>query len=242
MIQDLVLRQDPPGVGQQEPQEAELRGGEIDGAAPPPHLVGVLVHLEVGEGEPVGARPRPVGPTEDRPDPGDQLLQAERLRDVIVATDRQAADLVLGRVAGREEQDRRRPPPVEQALLHLEPIDVGEHDVEDDEVRSERFDELDRVATVPGRLHVEPLVPKSRRHEVGDVRLVVDDKYPPWLGPGRIARCLGLVRWRRARLLRSFPVYLDPSVAEVDIIESHGSNTLPCLSGVSVEHRNLGEG
>jgi hypothetical protein len=29
--------------------------------------------------------------------------------------------------------------------------------------------------------------------------------------------------------LRSFPVYLDPSVTEVDLIESHGSNTLLCL-------------
>jgi hypothetical protein len=77
-------------------------------------------------------------------------------------------------------------------------------------------------------LHLEPLVPKGRRNEVGDVRLVVDDEYPPWLGPGGIAGCLGLVRWREARLLRSFLVHLDPSVAEVDLIESHGSNTLPC--------------
>jgi hypothetical protein len=109
-------------------------------------------------------------------------------------------------------------------------------------MRPERFHELDRVATVPGRLYLEPLVPKGSCHEVGDVRLVVNDEYPPWLGPGGIAGCLGLVRWRGARLLRSFPVYLDPSVAEVDLIESHGSKTFPCLLGVSVEHRNLGEG
>ena len=43
------------------------------------------------------------GAPQHRADPGDELLEAERLGHVVVAADRQAPDLVLGRVAGGQE-------------------------------------------------------------------------------------------------------------------------------------------
>ena len=42
---------------------------------------------------------------QDRLDAGDDLVEAERLGDVVVAADREAGDLVLGVVLGGEEQD-----------------------------------------------------------------------------------------------------------------------------------------
>jgi hypothetical protein len=75
-----------------QPRQGDLRAAAAD-------LVGVLVELEVLEGKPPGLRLRESRAAEDRPDARDQLLQAERLGDVVVAADRRPADLVLGGVA-----------------------------------------------------------------------------------------------------------------------------------------------
>src|SRR3712207_7669600 len=45
---------------------------------------------------------------QDRLDASDDLVEAERLRDVVVAADGEAGDLVLGVVFRGEEQDRGR--------------------------------------------------------------------------------------------------------------------------------------
>ena len=65
------------------------------------HLVGVLVHLEVGEGEHAVALVVVAGAAQDGPDAGDELLEAEGLGHVVVAAEREAADLVLGARRGR---------------------------------------------------------------------------------------------------------------------------------------------
>jgi hypothetical protein len=84
-----------------QPRQGDLRAAAAD-------LVGVLVELEVLEGKPPGLRLRESRAAEDRPDARDQLLQAERLGDVVVAADRRPADLVLGGVARGQEGDGTR--------------------------------------------------------------------------------------------------------------------------------------
>ena len=56
----------------------------------PADLVRVLVQLEVGEDQPALVGRLAAGAAQDRPDPGHDLLQAERLGDVVVAADGQA--------------------------------------------------------------------------------------------------------------------------------------------------------
>ncbi len=65
--------------------------------------------------------------------PGHQLVEAERLGHVVVA-EREPRDLVLGGVAGGEEDDRHLVPHLAQPAADVDPLHVGEHDVEQDQV------------------------------------------------------------------------------------------------------------
>jgi len=99
-----VPRQHPLRVQQQEPEQVVLGGAELDHGPAPADLVRVLVHLQVRVPELRGALlAGAASPAEDGPDAGHHLLQAERLRDVVVPPEGEAADLVLGGVAGRQE-------------------------------------------------------------------------------------------------------------------------------------------
>ena len=75
------------------------------------------------------------GPPQQGPGPGDDLGQGEGLGDVIVAADGQSRDLVLQGVAGRQEEHRCPDPVGAQPPGDLEPVEVGEHDIEHDQVR-----------------------------------------------------------------------------------------------------------
>src|SRR5207253_1910700 len=97
--------------------------------------------------KPRGVLPRLAGPAEDGADPGHQLLQAEGLRDVVVPAYGEAPDLVLGGVAGRQEDHRYVQPSVPEPAMDLEAVVVGEHHVEDDEVGLEVRGEAEGVPT-----------------------------------------------------------------------------------------------
>ena len=138
-------------------------------------LVGVLVHRELA-----GADDRVlVGlhrAAQDGLDAGDDLVEAERLGDVVVAADGEAGDLVLGVVLRREEQDRRGVAGAAEALGDAEAVHVGQHDVEDDQVGLLFEDRGDRLRTVADRAHGEAGEAEAGGEEVADVRLVVDDE------------------------------------------------------------------
>ena len=106
-------------------------------------------------------------------DARDQLGQRERLGDVVVAADGQTRQLVLQRVAGSQEEDGDPNPVGPQAPGDLEPVEVRQHHVEDDEVRGIVLGLRQRL-TPGGRLvHREPFVPQRRGHCVDDGGLVV---------------------------------------------------------------------
>src|SRR4051794_21120699 len=97
VVEDLRAREHAPRVQHEEAQEAVLRGGEVHGLPGAADLAGLLVELEVLEDEAAGVGLRQAGAAEDRPDAGDELLEGERLRDVVVTAHREPPDLVLGR-------------------------------------------------------------------------------------------------------------------------------------------------
>src|SRR3954452_12944471 len=176
VVEDLRAREHAPRVQHEEAQQAVLRGGEVHGLPGAADLARLLVELEVLEDEAARVGLRQAGAAEDRPDPGDELLEGERLRDVVVTAHREPADLVLGRVAGGEEDDREAGALGAEAARHLEALHVGEHDVKDHEVGPERGHRLQGGGAVPGGLHLEALIAEGHRDDVGDVRFVVDDE------------------------------------------------------------------
>ena len=116
------------------------------------------------------------GAPQHRTHAGDELFEAERLGDVVVAADRETLDLLLGRVARGEEHDRHVVPVGPQPLHDREAVAVGEHDVEHHEIGPERGRGLQCVGAGARDLDGESLVAQGGRDEVGDVRLVVDDE------------------------------------------------------------------
>ena len=99
----------------------------------------LLVEDEIAEAQDVAGK-RAGGAPQDRLDPRDDLREAERLRDVVVAAGAQRLDLVLRRVLRGEEEHRGLEALFAQATADLDALDVGKHPVEHDEVGLEARD------------------------------------------------------------------------------------------------------
>ena len=68
-----------------------------------------------------------------RPQPGQELVHAERLGHVVVGAGVERLDLVR-RVGARRQHDHRRRQPAAQPVEHLDAGHVGQAEVEDDHV------------------------------------------------------------------------------------------------------------
>ena len=73
-------------------------------------------------------------PPQRGPQPGEELVHAEGLRHVVVRAGVERRHLVPLALPYREDDDRDLRPPA-QTLDHLDPVDPGQSQVEDDEVR-----------------------------------------------------------------------------------------------------------
>jgi hypothetical protein len=158
-------------------QEPELEGCEADrqatGHDEAPGVVDgdrtVVVVLQVrGFG----------GATEERLDPGQQLLAAEGLHNVVVGARTEASNLV-DLAAPRGEQDYRHVAQVAQALQRLESIEVRHREIEDDDVSGVLVEDAERCAPVLSRLHEVTGSRQELVKEQADIVVVVDDKNPP---------------------------------------------------------------
>ena len=112
---------------------------------------------EVDDGRRGLDRDRLVRAAEQRADPGGQLAQAERLGDVVVGAELEADDLVELGILGRQHHDRHaRLGPDDPA--DLDPGQLGEHQVEEDEVRPLGAEPDQRLAPVGRRTTRKPSV------------------------------------------------------------------------------------
>ncbi len=178
VVEDLRLREDVTRIEHEVAEEVELGRREVDGVAVPAHLVGALVEFEIGEAEDPVVLGLVSGAAQDGMHPGDHLGQREGLRHVVVAADGEAGQLVLQGVARRQEEDRHPQPVRTQPPGDLESVEVGQHDVEDHEVR--RILLGLRQGLAPGHRFVdrEALVAQRRRHRIDDRGFVVDHQHP----------------------------------------------------------------
>jgi hypothetical protein len=71
-----------------------------------------------------------------------------------------------------------------QAADHVEPVHIGQHHVEHDEIGPVPLRGLDRLAPAGGGEHIEPGVAKAGGQQLKDVGLVLDNEKPgSRLGP-----------------------------------------------------------
>ena len=118
------------------------------------------------------------GAAQDDSQPGDDLFQAERFGDVVVATERQPGDLVLQRIAGGKEQRRGVDAVGAQSAQHPETVHAGHHHVEDHRVGLDFAGQIQRRGSVGSGVDLEPLEFEAHRQQFDDVVFVVDDEYP----------------------------------------------------------------
>src|SRR5260370_12749229 len=96
MVEDLSAREDAAGVDQQIAEQAVLGRGQLDDVGAAADLVRLVIQLEVGQVELPALGAAASMPSQDDPNAGHQLLDAEGLGDIVVPAEGQAVDLVLG--------------------------------------------------------------------------------------------------------------------------------------------------
>jgi hypothetical protein len=85
-----------------------------------------------------------------------QLLEIERLRDVVVCSELQSCQFVFA-IGSSRQHNRRNARAVAPFAAQLEPVLAGQHHVEDDQIGRERFGGGDGQSTVADRLHLKSL-------------------------------------------------------------------------------------
>src|SRR6476620_9651293 len=218
-VEDLRLGQHPLGVAHEVAQQLELGGRQLDRRTAAGDLVAVLVEGEVADDDDrvLVLRGDDGGAAHERAKPGDDLLEAERLGDVVVAARGQPGDAVLDGVARREEEDRDALVVLAHPAEHLHTVHVRKHHVECHRVGLELTSRTDRGHAAAGRPDLPALVAQRHAQQLGEVVLVVDDEHPrrgavgahELLGAGRErVHVLTVTRlsWRAVCRCYAFPV------------------------------------
>src|SRR5688572_396821 len=182
-LEQLVAREYEAFVVEQLPEQVELLGRELDLLLADLHLAAAGVDRELTVMELLLDVAATLGRSaaENTLDPRDELTRVEGLGQVVVGADLEPDDLVDVLVAGGEHQDRHVRG-LAHAAADLDPVDVRQHQVEDDQggrlggdVRQPSAAGRDRADVVAGVLQVQG-------HEGGDRGFVLHDQ--DRLGPG----------------------------------------------------------
>ena len=155
-----------PGAPHEALEEGVLARGQLDAPVAPGHLARGRVEGEGPHPEHRSALPLPA--PQERPHPGEQLVERERLGQVVVGAEVEASHAVGDAVARGQEQDRRLDAALAHGAHHAEPVAARQHHVEDDQVVGRTLhDEVERALAVRGQLHrvallLQPLADEAR--------------------------------------------------------------------------------
>ena len=177
-VEDLRLRDDTALVAHEEAQQLELGGRQLYRRAAALDLVAVLVEAQVADAQDRLdiAGVRGPGAAHEAAEARDDLFEAERLGDVVVAAGREARDAIAHGILRRQEQHGHVVAGLPEALQHRHPVEVGHHDVEHQGVRSELPRGLERLEAGTGGADLPALHAERHRQQVGEHLLVIDDE------------------------------------------------------------------
>ena len=146
VVEDPVATQDLVRVQQEEAQQAELLGAQRQWLATVPDHPRRRVEGQRSERQ--DRRQGATRPAQESADARQQFLEGERLDEVVVGAAVQAGDLVGRRIPRRQHQHRQREALLAELPAESEPVDAGQHDVEDQQVVGEL---VGRAGGVEGR-------------------------------------------------------------------------------------------
>jgi hypothetical protein len=112
----------------------------------------------------------------DGAQPGEQLGEGERLRQVVVGAAVEPGDPVADRVARGQHHDRRPDSLAPQHAADLEAVDPRQHDVEDDRVVLGRRRHPQSVLTPDRDVGGDALGDEAPPQQGGHLDLVLDDQ------------------------------------------------------------------
>ncbi len=129
-----------------------------------------------------GAQPirdwRPHAAANDRAEPREQLVEVERLRQVVVCTAVEAGDAGLHGVTRRQHQNRHRGSGGTELPAHAQPIERGQNHVEDDGVVLGGLRAEDRRTALCRHVDGVGLLTKPLGQEPCGLGLVFDQQDP----------------------------------------------------------------
>jgi hypothetical protein len=132
------------GVAEEELQQVEFDPGQGEGARTPVRLPGGQVERELAE--PQHAPLALETAAQEGPQPGQQLLQRERLDEVVVGAGIESLHPVIDAVTRRQHEDRGVVAGLPDAPADREPVDVGQLQVEHEGVGGVRGHGLESLA------------------------------------------------------------------------------------------------
>ena len=187
------------GVRHERVQQVELPPRQLEPLAGVGGRVPVGVEADVadleGRRRGGGRRGALAGAAQHRADAGDELGHAERLDQVVVGAELEADDAVGLKAAGGEHDDRHLGGGAD-CPADVAAVDVGQPQVEQDDVGLGAAHRLDPGGAGRRELDPEALTLERRAQRVRDGRLVLDDRHLPALHRGRPLPCR--VHWRRS--------------------------------------------
>src|SRR5262245_19510232 len=176
LVEDAGAREHPAWRAHQQFKNGEFLGGELDLLAASLDLEQIPVEHEIANLHDIRLRGEIARAADQRLDAREQLIEIEGLGEIVVGADAQAFDLVLERVHSGQHENRRVVSLLAQALADIVAVHIGQHQIEHDHVEFARLGEIDPRGSGGGNgdpviFGAEPAV-----DEVGDPRLVFDQK------------------------------------------------------------------
>src|SRR5215212_8527412 len=194
VVEQLLAGEDLAGAPCQEVEQVELLGRQVDRLAVTLDAPAAGVDPEATDPHRVAGHRRggDLGAPQHGLHPRDQLAGAKRLGQVVVRTQPEPEDLVALLALGRQHDDRDAALGP-QLSAHLQPVDLGQHEVEHHQIRRAIAGVLERRPAVGRDLDLVPLANQVALDDLGHDRLVVHDQYalPAHRSLRRRTRCPG---------------------------------------------------
>src|ERR1700743_1369350 len=175
VLEELLLGDQPAPVADQDLKQLPLGRRQPDVGPGPDDALGGQVDREGGGGDDGVVRCGRRGPADRRAEPGEKLVHAERLRDVVVGAGVERGDLLMLRPPHRQDDDRRGGPAADP-VNDLGAVHVGQAKVEDDRVGPLAGNGGEARAAVDRGGHLVIARGQVDPQRAQDRRLVVDDE------------------------------------------------------------------
>ncbi len=170
--EELGAGHDLLGVVNEVEEQRVLARGQVEHLPGERHLATDAVELERADAE-----LREAGrPTDERPDASDELLDLERLHEEVVGAGLEAEDSLAELTARGQHEDRGRQPGLAKLPADGEPVDIGEHPIEHDEVVDPRWRLRQSLRARCARVCREPLLDEHPHEETRELYVVLNDQ------------------------------------------------------------------